>query len=91
MSDKYLMENLIFGSKVLNNLLMHGVIEASNEKVNATFLKALQESLKVHYEIFLAMERVGFYTVENVLDSKIEQLKTKLDKVFKECECLEER
>lgn len=79
MDDKYLMENLMFGSKVINDLYMHGFIESTNEKVFAAFTKALQDTSKMHYEIFKAMETAGFYNMKNIEESKIKQTKQKLE------------
>ncbi len=90
MDDKYLMENIMFGSKVINDLYMHGVIESSNERVFVTFGKALQEASKMHYEIFKSMETVGFYQTENVDASKIQQTKEKLECTCEDCACEEE-
>ncbi len=87
MDDKYIMENLMFGSKVINDLFMHGIIESANEDVSVVFMKAMQEAAKMHYDIFKAMETAGFYTINNVDESKIKKLKTKLECSCKECEC----
>ncbi len=89
MEDKYLMENLMFGSKVINDLYMHGFIESTNDKVFVTFTKALQETAKIHQEIFKAMESAGMYTLKNVEESKIKQTKEKLECTCKECICEE--
>ncbi len=85
MEDKYLMENIMFGNKVMNDLYMHGFIEAANEKVFTTFTKALQDTAKMHYEIFKAMETAGFYNMQNVEESKIKQTKQKLESSFESC------
>ena len=85
MDDKYIMENLMFGSKVINDLFMHGIIESSTEKVYLAFCKAMQEASKMHYEIFKAMETSGFYTMSNVDENKIEQLKTKMENACNTC------
>ena len=90
MDDKYLMENLMYGSKVINDLYMHGFIESTNEKVFVCFTKALQDTSKMHYEIFKAMEDSGFYNMKNVEESKIKQTKEKLESTCKECECEKE-
>ncbi len=83
MDDKYLMENLMFGSKVINDLYMHGFIESTNEKVFGAFTKALQDTAKMHYEIFKSMEDSGFYNMKNVEESKIKQTKQKLESSLK--------
>ena len=89
MDDKYLMENVMFGSKVINDLYMHGIIESANERVFVTFCKAMQDTSKMHYEIFKSMETAGFYTIQNVEQNKINQLKEKLECTCSECECEE--
>lgn len=85
MDDKYIMENIMFGSKVLNDLFMHGIMESANEKVYLAFSKAMQEASKMHYEIFKGMESVGFYNMSNVEESKIKQTKTKMENAFTKC------
>lgn len=90
MEDKYLMENILYTSKVLNDLYLHGTIESSTEKITLLFNKVIQETLKMHNEIYKAMETAGFYTVTNVDESKIEQTKEKLECTCSECECEED-
>ena len=85
MDDKYLMENLMYGCKVINDLYMHGVIESANEKVYTIFLKGIDETLKMHYDIFKAMEEAGFYKTSNVDEKKIKQTKEKLEQDYKNC------
>ncbi len=86
MDDKYLMENIMFGSKVINDLYLHGVMESANESVSVAFMKALQETAKMHYELFKEMENAGFYNMQNVDTSQIEQVKEKLACTCEECE-----
>jgi spore coat protein CotF len=87
MEDKILMENILYASKVLNDLYMHGVIEASNEKVSNLFNKLISETLKMHNEIYKSMEEAGFYKVTNATETKIKQTKDKLTCLCDECEC----
>ncbi len=82
MNDKYLMENVMFGSKVMGDLYLHGVMESTNETVNGAFNKALNETVKMHHDLFKEMETNGFYSLSNVDESKIKQKKKSL-----ECEC----
>ncbi len=90
MSDQYLMNHLMYGSKVINDLYMHGFIEATNEKVFVCFTKALQETSKMHNEIFKEMDNMGFYNMTNVDEKKIKQTKEKLESKCNECLCDEE-
>ena len=78
MGDQYLMENLLFGSKVVNDLFLHGFIEASNERVFDAFTKSMKECAKMHYDLFQGMETAGFYRLQNVDENKIKQTKQKL-------------
>lgn len=89
MDDKFLMENLMFGSKVINDLYMHGIIESANERVFVAFCKAMQDTSKMHYEIYKAMESAGFYQIKNVDASKIQQSKEKLECTCEKCDCEE--
>lgn len=85
MEDKFLMEQLLYGNKVITDLYLHGYIESSNESPRNTFAKALNESLEMHTEIYKAMENAQFYNVSNVEESKIQKTKTKLDKSVETC------
>lgn len=89
MDDKYLMENIMYGSKVINDLYMHGIIEAANEPVYLAFSKAMQDTSKMHYEIYKAMETAGFYSISNVDANKIKQTREKLECSCEECTCEE--
>lgn len=88
MNDKYLAENVMFGHKVVSDLLLHGTIESKNEKVYLAFAKALSEVLKMHNEFFKEMEKCGFYSISNIAESQIKEKKKSLECT---CEnCLEE-
>jgi spore coat protein CotF len=87
MEDKFLMENILYASKVLNDLYMHGVIESSNEEVASLFNKLSSDTLKMHNEIYKAMEEEGFYKVTNATEAKIKQTQDKLSCACNECEC----
>lgn len=90
MEDKYLMENMLYASKVINDLYMHGVIESSNDKVMTLFNKLIGETLKMHNELYKAMETAGMYSISNVEENKISKTKEKLECSCKECNCEEE-
>lgn len=80
MQDKFLMEQLLNGSKVITDLYLHGYIEASNEKVQNVFLSVLNKALNLHTKIFKAMENEQFYSINNIEKSKIEKTASKLEK-----------
>lgn len=85
MQDKFLMEQLLNGSKVITDLYLHGYIESSNEDVQNTFLKALNEALELHTKTYTAMKNENFYTISNVEKSKIQKTQNKLEKSVKTC------
>lgn len=85
MQDKFLMEQLLNGSKVITDLYLHGYIEASNEKVQNVFLSVLNKALNLHTKIFKAMENEQFYSINNIEKSKIEKTASKLEKSVNKC------
>ena len=90
MGDKFFMENVLYGSKVTNDLYMHGVVESSTEKVTILFNKILQDTLKMHNELYKSMEECGMYTAQNVEESKITKSKQKLKTSCQILNCEEE-
>lgn len=84
MNDKLLMENILYSSKVINDLLMHGVIEASNDKIMVLYNKAISNTLKLHNEIFKTLKDASLYEVNNAPKDKIEKLKNKLSTLVEE-------
>ena len=80
------MENVLYGSKVINDLYMHGVIESSTEKVTLLFNKIIQDTLKMHNEIYKVMENAGFYSATQVDEKKIIQTREKLICACEECD-----
>ncbi len=87
MEDKFLMENVLYASKVINDLYMHGVIESSNDKVMLLFNKLIGESLKMHNELFKAMETAGIYSTNNVEEAKLKKVKEKIENSCQKCNC----
>ena len=90
MGDKFFMENVLYGSKVTNDLYMHGVVESSTEKITILFNKILQDTLKMHNELYKAMEESEMYIVQNVEESKIIKSKQKLEEACQVLNCEEE-
>jgi spore coat protein CotF len=77
MEDKFLMEGLLWDTKVLIDLCMHGSIESSTKDVHETFLVALKDVLQMQHEIYQAMSEMGFYTTTEVEQSKIDKVMQK--------------
>lgn len=77
MEDKVYMENLLNLCKGVADLYLHGIIESSSPNVRAAFHQALCETLTIQNEIFSKMSEKGWYSVSQVEQEKIQQLKQK--------------
>ncbi len=77
MDDKTIMENILLTTKGVCDLYMHGAIESSTENVNTAFKSALTDALCMQDNIYKQMSQKGWYTTENVPQSKIDQVKQK--------------
>ena len=77
MEEKLMMSNVLTSVKSLCGLLMNASIESPN---NMVYLKAtLNNYIELQNELYQAMTNEGWYKIENVDSSKIEQLKQKLN------------
>lgn len=90
MEEKFLMENVLFANRVINDLYLHGTMESSNDSVMNAFYKGIQETLKMHNELYKAMAEAGFYQVQNITEDKISQTLSKLECTCKDCDCEED-
>ncbi len=85
MEDKMLMEGILWDTKVIIDLCMHGSIESATKEVHEMFVSALKDVLQMQHEIYQAMSDMGWYTTCNVEQTKIDQVKDKF-KTFVEQE-----
>lgn len=81
MSDKEILTNVLTLAKNLNTLLLHASLEASNSEVFDVFSNALEESTQLQHAIYKCMEKAGFYQMENVDVSQVNEIQNK----FTEC------
>ncbi len=77
MNDKNLMENILLLEKGVCDLYMHGSVESSTQNVHQTFKSALNDSLCMQDELYSKMSEKGWYTTEQVEQSKIDTVKQK--------------
>lgn len=77
MDDKNLMENILLLEKGVCDLYMHGSIESSTQNIHQAFKTALNESLTMQDTIYDQMSAKGWYSAEQVEQSKVEQVKQK--------------
>ncbi len=77
MEDRNLMENMLMLEKGVCDLFMHGTIESSTVDVHRTFNQSLNDALCMQDQIYAKMKAKGWYTTEQVDQSKVSSLKQK--------------
>lgn len=77
MDDKNLMENMLLLEKGVCDLFMHATMESPTPKVHEVFCSSLNNVLAVQDDIYDKMSSKGWYTVEQVEQSKIASTKQK--------------
>lgn len=77
MDDKNLMEDILMLEKGVCDLYMHGAIESSTDNVHQTFSNALNNALTMQDTIYDKMSAKGWYSTEQVEESKINSVKMK--------------
>ena len=75
MDDKNVMENILLLEKGACDLFLHGTLESGTESVHQTFCNALNESLHMQDTIYDKMTAKGWYTTEQVEQSKVTTVK----------------
>lgn len=80
MESKLIMNTLLTVTKDVSDILYHGSIESSTPNIHTTFRNILNETLDIQNEIFKFMEQKGWYTLEQVEQTKIDQVKNKFIK-----------
>lgn len=80
MESKLIMNTLLTVTKEVSDILFHGSIESSTPNIHTTFRNILNETLDIQNEIFKFMEQKGWYTLEQVEQTKIDQVKNKFIK-----------
>lgn len=78
MSDKDILNDILFFTKAECDLYMHGTLEASSPNVHEIFKNVLWETIAIQNETYKLMENKGWYPQEQVQKQKIEQTKQKL-------------
>lgn len=74
MEDKMLMEGLLWDTKVLADLCLHGSIESATKDVHEAFLTGLKDVLTMQNDIYTLMSNEGWYPTEQVEQKKIDQV-----------------
>ena len=82
MEDKMLVEGILWDTKVLADLCLHGTIESATEENHHMFQMALKDILTMQNEIYNFMSAEGWYTTEAVEQTKLNQAKNKFQKLI---------
>ncbi len=84
MSDQLLMDNYLMILKSTVEVYVHGTLESSNESIRKLLKKGLDETMAHQASTYDKMTEYGWYTINNVDESVVNQT---LDNL--ECECEE--
>ncbi len=77
MDDKNLMQDILLIEKGICDLYMHASIESSTDNVHSTFKTALNNSLTIQDTIYDKMTAKGWYSNQNVEQTKIDNVRQK--------------
>ncbi len=77
MDDKNLMEGVLLLEKNVCDLYMHGTLESPTANVHQAFNNALTQSLSMQETLYSAMTAKGWYQVQPVEQTKINNVKQK--------------
>ncbi len=78
MNDQLLMDNYLLILKSTVEVYVHGTLESSNKDVRALLKDGLDETMMAQARTYDEMTKYGWYSVQNVETSNIQQV---LDKV----------
>ena len=73
MNDELLMENYLLILKSTVEVYVHGTLESSNENVRDLLKNGLDETMKHQSRCYQEMTKNGWYTINNVKPSVINQ------------------
>ena len=79
MNDKLLMENYLLILKSTVEVFVHGTLESSNQSVRSILKESLNEILTSQANTYDLMRKYGWYQVNNVDSSVINQTINKLN------------
>ena len=78
MKDQLLLDNYLLILKSSVEVYVHGTLESSNREVKNLLKKSLGETLDHQARTYNEMTKYGWYTVNNVQASEIQQTLTKV-------------
>lgn len=78
MDSKLIMENYLLILKSTMEVYVHGTLESSNPSVRETLRSVLEETLTHQANTFDLMTKYGWYTINNVASSNIQETLNKI-------------
>ncbi len=79
MNDQIIMENYLLVLKSTVEVYVHGTLESSNNKVRTLLKDNLNSIMTSQADTYTLMTKYGWYTVNNVDTTKINETLTKLN------------
>ena len=79
MNDKLIMENYLLVLKSTVEVYVHGTLESSNKNVRDNLKTSLEETLTHQANTYDLMTKYGWYTINNVENSTINETLNKLN------------
>jgi len=79
MNDELILNNYLMILKSTVEVYVHGTLESSNEDVRMQLKKGLDETMEHQANVYDKMTEYGWYSIENVDSSIIEDTLTKLN------------
>ena len=73
MNDQMIMENYLLILKSTVEVYVHGTLESSNSYVREVLKSGLDETMSHQARVYDEMTSYGWYTIENVKESVINQ------------------
>ncbi|MBR2833406.1 MAG: spore coat protein [Bacilli bacterium] len=80
MNDKLIMENYLLVLKSTIEVYVHGTLESSNRNIRDLLKSGLSETLFHQARTYDEMTKYGWYAINNVEESKINQTLSKVQK-----------
>ncbi len=77
MEDRTMMDNILSVTKSACDLMMHGAIESSTQKVHSAFVQSFNDTLSMQNEIYAKMAEKGWYPAQQADQQQINAVKTK--------------
>ena len=81
MNDQILLDNYLLILKSTVEVYVHGTQESSNDDIRNLFNESLNDILDSQAETYNTMVSYGWYQINNVDNSKLEQTLNKINKL----------